>query len=94
MAAVTVYKNTKILGVGALASGATSLTSWVPTAAASLTPDGASFVGRNVNILLTDGVSAGKVYNCRIIADNGSGTLTVSGVNCSGETRGNPYSDS
>lgn len=94
MGNVNVYKSgmgSVLLGAGALASGAASITSWVPVAAASLTPNGASFVGRNVTVMLTSGASAGKTARYRITADNGAGTLTVAPAGYG--VGGNPYSD-
>ena len=89
MANCTVYKNGLTLGTGAITNGATSVTSWTPTASAALTPYGASFVGRNVEIMMTSSTDTGKVLRARITADNGSGTLTVA-VRGYG-TGGNPF---
>ena len=89
MATCNVYKNGLLLGAGAITNGATSVTSWVPVAAASLTPYGASFVNRNVEIMMTSSTDVGKVLNARITADNGAGTLTVA-VRGYG-TGGNPF---
>ncbi len=92
MANCSVYKNgvgSVLLGTGAITNGATSITSWTPTAAASLTPNGASFVGRNVAVAITSSTDAGKTLFARITADNGSGTLTIA-VKGYG-TGGNPF---
>ena len=91
MATCNVYKNGLLLGAGTLANDATTLASWVPVAAAALTPNGASFVGRNVQVMITSSTDVGKVWPCRITADDGGGNLTVTGRNCSGGTFTNPY---
>jgi hypothetical protein len=87
MATCNVYKNGLLLGAGAITNGATSVTSWVPTA--SVGPHAAAFVNRNVEIMMTSSTDAGKVMNARITADNGAGTLTVA-VRGYG-TGGNPF---
>ena len=69
-----VYKNGTLLGAGSIAADSASITSWVPNAGSSLPP----IARRNVQVQCTQaGVNVGKSFATQILADNGSGTLTM-----------------
>ena len=94
MSTCNVYKNGLLLGAGAVTNGATTITSWVPTADnAVVSPYGANFVGRNVQVLITSSTDIGKVFQAKITADDGLGTLTFTQQGASGATvnLGNPF---
>ncbi len=76
MANCTVSKHPVQLGTGAITNGATSITSWTPTRSNE------KMVGRNVQVTMTSSTSIGKtMFNVRVTADNGSGTLTIAQAN-------------
>jgi hypothetical protein len=67
--ACAVYKHGVRLGVGTVADGSATLSSW--------TADGPPVARRNVTVQITGaGVSLGKSFNTRILADNTT-TLTM-----------------
>lgn len=69
-----VYKHGVLLGAGSIADDSASLTSWVPDAGSVLPP----IARRNVQVTCTQsGTHLGRTFNTRILADNGSGTLTM-----------------
>jgi hypothetical protein len=65
------YKGPLEIGSGACAAGSTSITSYTATA-------GGVAVRRNLTIAITQaGIHAGRTWRTRVLADNGSGTLTL-----------------
>ncbi len=66
-----IYKHGIKLGSGSCAGGNASITSWSAVGSPRT-------IGRNVQIAVPPaGVYAGQTWNTRILADNGSGTLTL-----------------
>ena len=69
------YKGSIRLGAGSCAAASASITSWVVQAGYS----GKPVLQRNVTIAVTEaGTHVGRTWRARVIADNGSGTLTLS----------------
>ena len=66
-----IYKHGIKLGSGSCEAASASITSWTAVGSPHT-------VRRNVQIVVTQaGTHAGRSWNTRILADNGSGTLTV-----------------
>lgn len=72
-----VYKHGIEMGEGTCSDGSTSITSF--TKVAETGSRNRECVRRNCQIVVTQaGTHAGRSWNARVIADNGSGTLTLS----------------
>ncbi len=70
-----IYKGGILLGAGSCAAASTSITSWVVQAGFG----GPAILRRNVDVTVTQaGTHAGRSWRCRVTADNGAGTLTLS----------------
>lgn len=76
----TVTKGTRQIGTGSVTAGSASLTSFTLTDDVYNTAIGliSGVGGRHVKICITEaGDHIGRTWNTRIVADNGSGTLTL-----------------
>ena len=71
MATCKLYKGPQLLGDGTLTSGSTSITSWTATA------DTRPVARRNVSVTITSSTHTGSTFQTKVMADNGSGTLTL-----------------
>jgi len=74
MATCSIYKGPTLLGAGVITAGSTSVTSWVVTSGYSLP----AVARRNVAVTITSSTHIGSTFRTRVLADNGSGTLTLS----------------
>lgn len=77
MATCDVYKNGTLLGAGSITSGSTSLTSFTVRNDGDTNDADALYFQRNVQVTMTSSTHLGSTFYTRIIADNGSGTLTL-----------------
>ena len=69
------YKGPILLGAGSCAADSASITSWVIQSGYS----GKPVLRRNVSITVTQaGTHSGRTWRANVVADNGSGTLTLS----------------
>ena len=77
MATCKLYKGVTLLGTGAITAGSVSVTSWTLVdngAGAQAMP---AIARRNIDVAITSSTHAGSVFRTRVLADNGSGTLTL-----------------
>lgn len=74
MATCSLYKGGQLLGTGSITSGSASVTSW--TASGGTPP----IVRRNIAVTITSSTHVGSTYRTKVLADNGSGTLTLRDV--------------
>lgn len=71
--AIEIFKGVNKLGAGTATSSSASITSFTATITGTRLKD------RNVMVhVVSDATHKGRTYNTRILADNGSGTLTLS----------------
>jgi hypothetical protein len=78
-----VFKGPRQIGTASCAAGSASLTSFTLTDAVYNTAIGliSGVGGRNVKVVITEaGTHLARTWNTRIVADNGSGTLTLRDV--------------
>lgn len=71
MATCSLYKGPQLLGTGSITSGSTSVTGFTPASGAR------PILGRAVGVTITSSTHAGSTFQTRVLADNGSGTLTL-----------------
>lgn len=71
MATCSLYKGCQLLGTGVITAGSGSVTSWV---AGANTP---AIALRNIAVAITSSTHVGSSFQSKVLADNGSGTLTL-----------------
>ena len=74
MATCDIYKGPTLLGAGVITAGSAPVTSWVVNTGHTLP----AIARRNVAVTITSSTHIGSTFRARVLADNGSGTLTLS----------------
>ena len=71
MATCKLYKGPLLLGSGSITNGSASVTGW------SAQANNPAIARRNVAVAITSSTHIGQSFRTKVLADNGSGTLTL-----------------